>query len=58
MVVSKFLAKKSLILHIPLFVKVPLGCLKADIRKIWFKSIDGNNFETTNGAYSSIYLEN
>ena len=58
MAVSKFLAKNSLILHIPLFVKVPLGCFKADIRKIWFKFIDGSKSETTNGAYSSIYLEN
>ena len=56
--VSKFLTKKSLFFHIPLFVSVRFGCLKEDIRKSWFNFVDGSNSQTTIGGYSSIYLEN
>ena len=56
--VSNFLAKKSVFLHIPLFFSVPFGCFKADIMKTCFNIIDGFSFETTDGGYSSTYLEN
>ena len=55
MVVSKFLAKKYLFLHIPLFVSVFFGCFKADIIKSWFNFNDGSNFETTD--YISVSLK-
>ena len=58
MVVSTFFTKKSLFLHIRLFVRVPFGCFKADIMKLSFNFIDGSNAATTNGAYSSMHLEN